>query len=349
MKTAIKMVERGLVPDLLVRGGIRRLCKQRLEEETARYRADAAATLDAWLEEMRRSPVALVPEKANEQHYELPPEFFGLVLGPHRKYSGCLYPTGKETLGQAERAMLELYAERAGLVDGQDVLELGCGWGSFTLFAAETFPKSRILAVSNSAPQREFIEGEARARGLANLEVVTRDMNAFETDRRFDRVVSVEMFEHMRNWEELLGRVRGWVRSSGRVFLHVFSHRDYAYPFEVKDDSDWMSELFFTGGMMPSHGMLGRLRMPFELEADWTVDGTHYGRTSEHWLENLDANRREALRILGETYGPDEARTWFQRWRIFFLSCAELFAYDRGREWQVSHYLLRPTTEPTAS
>jgi cyclopropane-fatty-acyl-phospholipid synthase len=294
---------------------------------------------------MRRAPIALVPEKANEQHYELPPAFFELVLGPRLKYSSAHYSDRSRTLAEAEEEMLALTALRADLADGQEVLELGCGWGSLTLWMAERFPRSRILAVSNSAPQREFVLARARARGLGNVAVVTCDMNRFESERRFDRIVSVEMFEHMRNWEALLARAAGWLRPGGRLFLHVFAHLRFAYPFEVRDASDWMSAHFFSGGMMPSADLVRHLRSPFELEQDWLVPGTHYARTSEDWLANLERHKHEALRILADVHGADAPR-WYQRWRIFFLACAELFAYAEGSEWLVVHQRLRLRERP---
>jgi cyclopropane-fatty-acyl-phospholipid synthase len=347
MKTAIRLVEGGLVPKPLIRRAIRRLLRERLAELEELYGADREAGLADWARAMRAGPVAPVPDKANEQHYEVPADFFHLVLGRHLKYSSAYYPEELTTLDQAEAAMLALTAERAQLADGQEILELGCGWGSLSLWMAERFPAARIVSVSNSATQREWITERACERGLANLTVVTCDMNAFDPadhvggERRFDRVVSVEMFEHMRNWEELLGRVARWLNPDGRVFLHVFAHEKYAYPFEVRDESDWMSQYFFTGGMMPSHDLLDHLDVPFEVEERWAVSGQHYARTSEDWVRNLERRRAEVLPILAATYGADRAGTWFHRWRVFFLACAELFAFDEGREWIVSHQLLR--------
>ena len=339
MKSALALAERGLVPETLVRRGIRRLLDDRLREERARH-ARLEQRLAEWAEEMRRAPIALVPEKANEQHYELPPEFFRLVLGPRLKYSSAFYSGPDSTLAQAEEEMLALTGERADLRDGQDVLELGCGWGSLTLWMAERYPRSRILAVSNSAPQREFVLARARERGLANVDVVTCDMTGFEAGRRFDRIVSVEMFEHMRNWEALLGRAAHWLVPEGRLFLHVFAHRSFAYPFEVRDESDWMSAHFFSGGMMPCADLAERLRTPFESEQRWLVPGTHYARTSEDWLRNLVRRRREVMAVLAGVHGA-EARHWYHRWRLFFLACAELFAYGGGSEWLVVHQRLR--------
>jgi cyclopropane-fatty-acyl-phospholipid synthase len=339
MKSALALAERGLVPDPLVRHGIRRLLGERLREEQVRH-APHDLRLAEWVEEMRRSPIALVPEKANEQHYEVPPAFFELVLGRRLKYSSAFYSGPDRTLEQAEEEMLALTTQRADLHDGQEVLELGCGWGSLTLWVAERFPRSRVLAVSNSAPQREFVLGRARERGLANVEVVTCDMNHFETGRRFDRIVSVEMFEHMRNWEALLERAAGWLVPDGRLFLHVFAHRSFAYPFEVRDASDWMSATFFSGGMMPCVDLADRLNTPFEVEQRWLVPGTHYARTSEDWLRNLVRRRSEVLDVLAGVHGAEAGR-WYHRWRLFFLACAELFAYARGTEWLVVHQRLK--------
>lgn len=344
MKTAIRLVERGAVPDALTRMGIRRLLRQRLREEAARFDADPAASRRAFAEALRRSPVTLVPEKANEQHYEVPAAFYELVLGPHLKYSGGYWSGEHSTLEDSERDMLELTAGRAGLADGQEVLELGCGWGSLTLHMAERYPASRILAVSNSASQRAFILGRARERSLTNLEVLTTDVAHLALERRFDRIVSVEMFEHVRNWERLLRRAHGWLRPDGALFLHVFAHRRYAYPFEARDTSDWMSEHFFSGGLMPSHSLLADLSIPFDLVKSDVVDGTHYRRTAEAWLANLDAERDRALEVLRTVHGP-RAETWLRRWRLFFMACAELFGYRDGQEWWVSHHRLEPAAE----
>jgi len=342
MKTTLRLVEKGLVPTPLIRHGIRKLCRERLQELELEFGPDPQAALERWVEVMRSGPVALVPEAANEQHYEVPGRFYDIALGDRKKYSSAYYPTRETTLDEAEVAMLDLTCERARLEDGQDVLELGCGWGSLTLHMAERFPNSRIRGVSNSHSQRDEILENAARRGLSNLEITTADMNDFDAGARYDRIVTIEMFEHMRNWEELLGRARRWLKDDGYLFQHVFAHASRPYAFDVRDESDWMSQYFFTGGMMPSHQMLDHLDTPFELVERWKVSGTHYARTSEDWLKNLESRREDALPVLAETYGNDAAELWFHRWRVFFLACAELFAWDNGNEWFVSHNLLRP-------
>jgi cyclopropane-fatty-acyl-phospholipid synthase len=291
---------------------------------------------------MARSEVAPVPHLANRQHYEVPAEFFEVVLGRNLKYSSALWDPGTASLDDAEARMLALTCERAGLADGQRILDLGCGWGSLALFAAERHPGARITAVSNSASQGAFVRARAAARGLGNVEVVTADVNRFAPPGRFDRVVSVEMFEHVRNWPELLRRVRGWLEPGGRLFVHVFAHRRFAYPFEVDGDGDWMARHFFTGGIMPSHELLARVGGPLEVEARWLVPGTHYQRTAEAWLRRLDSGFPRAVAALARALPRREAELQARRWRIFFLACAELFGFAGGEEWVVSHHRLAP-------
>ncbi len=333
---AIALVEKGLVPDALTRAGIRRLCAKRLADEIA----GGDARQSAFLASLASGPVAPLPEKANEQHYELPPAFMALALGPRMKYSSCFYETGNETMAQAEEAMLALTCERAQLADGQSVLELGCGWGSLTLWMAEKYPNSQITAVSNSAPQREHILARAKERGLANVEVLTRDMNDFQAPATYDRVVSVEMFEHMRNYPELFKRVASWLVPGGKLFVHVFCHKAFAYPFVDENEDDWMARHFFSGGLMPSEGLLLNFQDRLENEGMWIVDGRHYEKTSNDWLDNLDRRRDEALETLRPVYGRDAA-LWLRRWRVFYMACAELFGYAGGSEWRVAHYRFR--------
>jgi cyclopropane-fatty-acyl-phospholipid synthase len=331
------LAEQGLLPDAIVRLGIRRMLAERLREIAAMGPADAVVR--AFAEQCRKSPIALVPELANAQHYEVPAAFFAATLGPHRKYSCALFEAGDD-LASAEERMLALTAERAGIEDGMAILDLGCGWGSFSLWAAERFPNARIIGVSNSASQQKSIHERARARGLYNVSITTADVNRFEAQGRFDRVVSVEMFEHVRNHELLLARIARWLAPDGKLFVHHFCHRSHAYPYENRGPSDWMARHFFSGGMMPSEDWLSHFSHDLVVERRWRVPGTHYARTSEAWLENLDARRAAVLAILADTYGREDAKRWLHRWRLFFLACAELFACDGGTQWYVVHQLL---------
>jgi cyclopropane-fatty-acyl-phospholipid synthase len=333
---AASAVERFPLPDSITRAGIA-LLVERTSRRLGHVDPEAEREFAA---AMAQYPIALNPDDANAQHYELPPEFFAHILGPRRKYSCCLYD-GATTLAEAEECALAETAAHADLRDGQRVLELGCGWGSLTLWMAERFPRSEIVAVSNSRPQRAHIEAEAALRGLANVRVVTADMNVFEPDARFDRVVSVEMFEHISNWPALLARVHAWLDRRGLLFLHVFSHRAMPYRFDRDDKADWIAQHFFTGGVMPSHGLIRELDEQFVVEVDWRWNGLHYRLTAEHWLENFDANAHHIGAILRDVYGS-EATLWARRWRLFFLATAGLFGARNGTEWGISQYALRP-------
>ena len=327
----INLAERGLVPLPALRIGIRRLLAKRLLE------AAQDPNVSAFSSHLKESAIAVLPEKANEQHYEVPADFFELTLGPNLKYSSAYWPEGTASLSEAEEAMLRLTVQRADLADGQEILELGCGWGSLTLHMAQRFPNANITAVSNSAPQRRFIE----ARAPQNVRVITADMNELQLEQRFDRVVSVEMFEHMRNYGDLLHRICGWMKPDARLFVHVFCHRDYAYPFETEGDDNWMGRYFFTGGIMPSFDLFEHFDNDLFIEKDWRVSGTHYERTARAWRENLEKQRGPVMTVLEQTYGA-EADRWFHRWRLFFLACEELFGYRGGSEWLVAHYLFAP-------
>jgi len=339
--TPIGWAELGLLPDTVIRAGIRRLNRQRLAEIEAADPEVSARNLARFVCGMHSADIAPVPDFANRQHYEVPAEFFKLVMGEHRKYSCCHWSKDTDSLDEAEREALEITVGRAGIRDGMDILDLGCGWGSLSLWIAERFPSSNVVAVSNSASQREYITGEAKKRGLGRLEVITSDMNEFDTGRRFDRVVSVEMFEHMRNWGELYRRIGQWLEPGGKFFKHVFCHRGCAYEFVDRGPSDWMSRHFFTGGMMPSDDLPLHFQQHLRLENRWRWNGKHYERTANAWLANMDAHREEIMPILERTYGKPHAGQWFMRWRIFFMACAELFGHGDGREWFVGHYLFR--------
>ncbi len=343
-----KVLARGWVPDPLIRFGIRRLLAERLRDE-GRFDAGRRQARQASLvESLHSGPIAVGTDAANEQHYEVPPAFFELVLGPRLKYSSALWPAGTEDLAAAEKAMIQCYIERGELADGQRILELGCGWGSLCLELAARFPASEVVTLSNSAPQRQFIEGQAAARGFSNLRVVTADINHFSPAKAlngngrgavgFDRIVSIEMLEHVRNHRALFARMADWLVAGGKAFIHIFCHRELVYPFEARDEGDWMARYFFTGGLMPSFDLLPASSGRLGLEASWKVGGEHYARTARAWRENMEAKREAIEPILAEAYGAGDMRRWWAYWRIFFLSCEELFAYGDGKEWIVGHY-----------
>lgn len=327
------IIEKGIIPDSLIRIKIRSLLKQRLREERKNY------NVEDLISELKNSPIAIETKAANEQHYELPATFFEKVLDKYLKYSCGYWEQSFTQLHEAEKKMLELTIERADLKDGQDILELGCGWGSLSLFMAQKFSNSKITVVSNSNSQREYINEKAERLGVKNLQVITADMNDFNTDLHFDRVVSVEMFEHMRNYQKLLYRINGFLKPTGKLFVHIFSHTKLAYKFEVKDSSDWMSKYFFTGGIMPSEKLFDHFQDHLSIEKRWHMNGIHYQKTAEAWLARMDSNKNEILPIFENTYGYQDAKKWWVYWRIFFMACAELWGYKNGKEWSISHYL----------
>lgn len=332
----LPLLKSGLLPDTLVRRRIRRLLAQRLKQEEQACSGSPALAEERLVQVLLQEPIAALPDKANEQHYEVPSAFYREVLGPNLKYSSCYWPDGVEDIETAEEQMLVMTCERAQLQDGMDILELGCGWGSLTLFMARVYPQARIVAVSNSHSQREWIEREARRLGRSNVTVITADMNEFKIGRVFDRVVSVEMFEHMRNYQILLNRIAGWLKEDGKLFIHIFCHARYPYLFETGVKDDWMARYFFSGGVMPSETLLDRFNQDLVVEKRWQVNGRHYEKTLNEWLKRMDERKDRVLPILRDTYGA-EATTWWIYWRVFFMASAELFGYREGREWFVSH------------
>ena len=333
----IELAEKGLIPDYFIRQGIVRNCENRLNNENVSNTEKVSSKKQSWIQQMKESPIALVPEKANEQHYEVPPAFFENVLGKHLKYSSGYWPDGVNSLDESEESMLKLSFERAQLTDGDSILELGCGWGSLTCYMASKLPNSKITAVSNSKDQKEHILNRCKNQGLDNIEVITADMNDFETENKYDRVVSIEMFEHMRNYKKLLSKISSWLNDDGKLFIHIFTHQSVVYPFENQGEADWMAREFFSGGMMPSHDLLLHFQDDLIIDDVWSMSGTHYEKTSLAWVNKMDANKDSIMKIFLKTYG-DDAKLWFQRWRIFFMSCEKLFGYNNGSEWGVSHY-----------
>jgi len=334
-----KLIENDKLPDPVLRAGIRKLLKQRLADETVGDEELQQRKFINLVNELKSSPIAVNTADANEQHYELPTEFFQYCLGKNLKYSSGYWNPGVKDIDTSEDDMLALTCKRAELENGQNVLELGCGWGSLSLYMAAKFPESKFTVVSNSATQKIFIDETAAKRGIQNLTVLTADMNTFTIADSFDRVVSVEMFEHMRNYQLLLAKVASFLKPDGKLFVHIFTHKTLAYKYEVIDESDWMSKYFFTGGIMPSNHLFFYFNDDLKIEKHWVVNGTNYGKTSEAWLSNMDKHKKEIMPILENTYGKDQAVKWWVYWRLFYMACAELFNYNKGNEWMVCHYL----------
>lgn len=348
-QTLINAAERGWVPDPILRVGIRHLLKRRIAKEDQGSAEGNLKKAERLAEKFSRGPIAEQTDKANEQHYEVPATLFELMLGPQRKYSSCCWDESTHSLTDAESLALDVTVQRAEIVDGQRILELGCGWGSLTLSMAKRFPKSTITAISNSASQRDFILAEARSRGLSNLEVITCDMNDFTTDQRFDRAISVEMFEHMKNYRELLHRISHWLCDEGKLFVHIFCHAKFTYEFQDEGEADWMARHFFSGGVMPSESFLRLFDDDLQVTQQWKWNGKHYQHTCEAWLKNMDSRRKRIMPVLESTYGKAEATRWFNRWRMFHLACSELFGFGGGDQWYVSHYLFEKSVKGGAS
>lgn len=326
----------GLVPDSVLRAGCRYATAARQRREERGGLEAQEERLAALVARMSSGPIAETPSKANEQHYDLPAEFFSLLLGPRHKYSCCWWPDGVTDLAAAEEAMLNLSCRRAGIRDGMDVLDLGCGWGAMCIWLAELYDV-RVMGVSNSRRQCEWFQAERDRRGLTGrIEVVNADLNDFEPGRTFDRVLSTGMFEHMRNWAVLLTRLAGWLKDDGKAFIHLFSHRRLAYCFE----GTWAAERFFASGTMPSHELMLRFTDDLVVTQRWAINGTHYAKTIAAWQQRLDANAGRALAILRTEHSEREARRLLATWRLFLISTAEVWGWRRGQEWMVSHYLL---------
>jgi len=340
-----KLIEQDRIPDFFLRKGIRRLLKKRLNDENKGNVEAQQEHLMELISLLKASSIAVHTEDANQQHYELPTEFYQYCLGKHLKYSSGYWKPGVTDIDISERDMLELTCHRAELESGQNVLELGCGWGSLSLFMSAMYPKSTFTVVSNSRTQKIYIDEQAKERHIKNLTVITADINTFTIDDQFDRVVSVEMFEHMRNYELLMKKVASFLKPDGKLFIHIFTHKEYAYLFWVKDETDWMSKYFFTGGIMPSDDLVFYFNEDLIVENHWHVSGTHYAKTAEAWLKNMDAHKAQIIPLFEETYGKDQAVKWWVYWRLFYLACAELWNYNKGNEWMVSHYLFHKTSK----
>ena len=337
----IKLAEKKLIPDFIIRQGIRNLLKKRIQSLVSNNSEKNIQNKIQFIEEMNLSSIAVLPELANEQHYEIPEEFYKYSLGKHKKYSSCYWNEKTKNLDEAELLSLKLTSQHAQLINGLNILELGCGWGSLTLWMAKQYPKSKITAVSNSSSQRLHILEQAKKRKLKNISVITEDMNTFNPKVKYDRVVSVEMIEHMRNHKKLFQKIASWLKQDGLFFMHIFVHKSQPYLFEVQESDDWMSQYFFSGGMMPSEDLPLFFQNDLKIIDQWSWSGVHYEKTANAWLKNIDLNKNKVMPVLEDIYGENDSKKWFQRWRIFFMSCAELWGYENGKEWKVAHYLFK--------
>jgi len=339
----ISLMESGYVPDQIIRAGIKYLLKNRLIDL---YKFEAQAYVDDYVEKLKKSPLAVLTDKANEQHYEVPTEYYDLCLGIHKKYSSCFWDESVTSLNQAEQKALDISIERADIRDGMRILELGCGWGSLSLELAKRFPNSEIVAVSNSRTQKQYIEQRARERHLNNLQILTLNLGDESSYKlisgRFDRAMSIEMMEHLRNYELFFKKIRQLLNPDGQFFVHVFTHKSHPYFFETDGDDNWMGRYFFSGGQMPSRNLFDVFDQDLQVFQKWDWNGQHYQKTLESWLELMDHNEDQVMMLFKQCYGSADATKWFNRWRVFYMACSELFGYDQGQTWAVTHYLLKP-------
>ena len=340
---ATYLAEKALLPDSIIRWGIRNQLKERIKSS---YEPNHTH-YNKFIDMLKNSPIAIETQAANEQHYEVPSEFFIKILGPRLKYSCCQWDSEQSTLQEAEESSLKQVCERAEIQDGMSILDLGCGWGSFSLWAAEKYPNSEITSVSNSNSQRIHIESQAKLRKLTNITVKTEDINHFEMDQTFDRIVSIEMFEHLRNYQKLFSKLANFLNEEGQLFVHIFNNRRYAYSFEDENPRDWMARYFFAGGIMPSHDLFHQFDDDLSVVKSWKVNGVHYQKTLDAWLSKIDQNEEEILSLFNEVYGTINSKLWLQRWRLFHLVCSELFGYKEGEDWAVTHYLFKKTHSNT--
>lgn len=343
LKKFITALENGYIPDPVTRVGIRSLVKKRLEESSKAIKIDPNY-FQHYVETLKKSPLAIMSKEANQQHYEVPTAFYDLSLGRHKKYSSCFWEESTKTLEEAEQLALNISIEHAGIVDGMRVLELGCGWGSLSLELAKRFPLSQIIAVSNSKTQKEYIDREAVKRGLVNLTILTRDLSLKESydfgPELFDRVMSIEMMEHLRNYDLFFKYLAPSIKDDGKMFIHIFTHKNTPYFFETEGEDNWMGKYFFSGGQMPARDLFEEFSNDLIVEKKWDWNGSHYSKTLEAWLVNTDHEKKRVLEMFKKTYGDDQAIVWYNRWRVFFMSCSELFKYQDGKEWGVTHYLM---------
>ncbi|KAJ4830155.1 hypothetical protein Tsubulata_042905 [Turnera subulata] len=341
VRAMLASLERNLLPDAVVRRLTRLLLASRLRSGCKPSSELQLLDLLQFVHSLKEMPIAIQTETAKAQHYELPTSFFKLVLGKNMKYSCCYFPNESSSLEDAEKAMLELYCERAKLKDGHTVLDVGCGWGSLSLFIAQKYANCKITGICNSTTQKAYIEEQCRDLQLHNLEIIVADISTFEMEASYDRIFSIEMFEHMKNYGQLLNKISKWMKQDTLLFVHYFCHKAFAYHFEDINEDDWITRYFFTGGTMPSANLLLYFQDDVSIVNHWLVNGKHYSKTSEEWLKRMDKNLASIKPIMESTYGKDQSLKWTVYWRTFFIAVAELFGYNNGDEWMVAHFLFR--------